>query len=144
MAKDTVLVLTAPTTVALVPNANTNMHAPVVVPPTITPSHHTEDVFLITTPFHYWAWEELLESAGTLQEFADIPAGIRYGFLIGLEDYYLLETFAPPNHCTTNEHLEFLNEKYNEEMAKKHLSKGYEPEQLYRLIGEHHTKGLIT
>lgn len=79
----------------------------------------------------------MLEDAGVLTEYSDIPAGIKDGFLTGLEYYYLIQTFAPPNHCINYEHLEFLNMKYGEEIDKGRLSQGYTPKELYNLIGKY-------
>ncbi len=79
----------------------------------------------------------MLENMGTLEDYKDILAGIKNSFLIGLEQYYLTHTFAPPNHCINGEHLEFLNSKYGEEIDKGRLSQGYTPKELYKLIGEY-------
>ncbi len=79
----------------------------------------------------------MLENVGALKDYKDILAGIKNGFLIGLEQYYLTHTFTPPNHCINDEHLDFLNSKYGEEIDKGRLSQGYTLEELYKLIGEY-------
>ncbi len=95
-----------------------------------------EDPFPIVMPFQHWVWKSMLEDAGILNEYTDIPAGIEHGFLTGLENFNLTQTFAPKNHCSEPEHLSFLHEKYSEEIQLGRLSRGYEPEELQALIGK--------
>ncbi len=76
----------AKTTVEPVPLASISMPAPDVELPVMVPkSTQTNDIFPIVTPFHYWVSEEMLENVGTLEDYKDIPAGIKNGYLIGLE-----------------------------------------------------------
>ncbi|KAK0471523.1 hypothetical protein IW261DRAFT_1611954 [Armillaria novae-zelandiae] len=110
-AKDTALDTMA-TKTAGPRHASTNMHALSAAKPTTTPKNPTEEeIFPIVTPLRHWVWRDMLEDAGVLKEFADIPAGIKNGFLIGLEKYKLTKTFAPENHCMDPAHLNFLYEK---------------------------------
>ncbi|KAK0235651.1 hypothetical protein EDD85DRAFT_734712, partial [Armillaria nabsnona] len=78
--------------------------------------------FPIVTPFRHWVWKRMLEDAGALNKYADIPAGIEHRFLIGLENFTLTRTSAPKNHCSKPDHLQFLHEKYDEEIKLGRLS----------------------
>ncbi len=103
------------------------------------PMVHTctvEDLFPIVTPFHHKTWTLYLTRANTIDEFADIPKGIREGFLMGLENYRLDRTFIPRNHYTLPAHHDFLVEKYAEEIKLGHLSIGYDPALLESWIGK--------
>ncbi|KAK0439274.1 uncharacterized protein EV420DRAFT_1651041 [Desarmillaria tabescens] len=96
-----------------------------------------EELFPIVTLFKHWVWRKMLEDAGILEEYTDIPAGIKHGFLIGLEKFTLSKTFTPQNHSTAPEHLAFLHKKYNEEIKLGRLLKGYDPKELQKLIGNY-------
>ncbi len=87
-------------------------------------------------PFWHWVWKRMLEDPGTLDKYVDIPAGIEYGFLIGLENFTLTQTSAPKNHCNKPNHLQFLHEKYSKKIKLSQLSREYDPEELQALIGE--------
>jgi hypothetical protein len=58
-------------------------------------------IFPIVTKLKADAWEQALLNAGILEEFKDIPAGLRDGFLCGLENFSLSCTFIAPNHYTS-------------------------------------------
>ena len=85
------------------------------------PTAGLDSVFPIVTKLKAEAWELALENAGILSEFADVPVGLRQGFLCGLEQISLACTSVPPNISlpkTTRISL-FLN------MLKKFLSVEY-------------------
>jgi hypothetical protein len=56
-----------------------------------------DNPFPIVTKLKAEAWELALEGAGILNEFSDIPLGLRQGFFCGLEHFFLASTFIPPN-----------------------------------------------
>lgn len=119
------------------PSVDRKATAPRITAPRTAPLvEEAATLFPIVTPFKADAWREELEKAGALEEFEDIPRGIRDGFSIGLDDVYLDRTFIPPNHAREPEHLAFIEKKYGEEMALGRLSKGFSPEELESRIGE--------
>lgn len=69
------------------------MPAPGATPRPMAHMPTAEDLFPIATPFHHEIWTLYLTRANAINEFADIPKGIREGFLMGLENYRLDRTF---------------------------------------------------
>ena len=54
------------------------------VPPTITPRlSGASEREKVVTPYDPDAWEAVLRELGLLEEFADVPEGLRRGFRIG-------------------------------------------------------------
>jgi hypothetical protein len=125
-----------------------------VLAPTATPvlcavTSHTglhnaplNNIFPIVTKLKAEAWELALKNAGILNEFNDIPVGLRQGFFCGLENYSLACTSVPPNHFTSQEDEDFVIMKYAEEMALGRISHGYDPDTLFSLIGHFRTAPL--
>jgi hypothetical protein len=64
------------------------------------------------------------KNAGILNEFNNILAGLRDGFLCGLENYSLACTAIPPNHYISQEDKNFIVTKYAEEIALCRISQG--------------------
>jgi hypothetical protein len=101
-----------------------------------------DHIFPIVTKLKAEAWELALEDAGILDEFSDIPVGLRQGFLCGLEHFSLACTFIPQNHYTSQEDEDFIISKYAEEISLGRLSHGYDPDTLFSLIGHFRTAPL--
>lgn len=101
-----------------------------------------EDIFPIVTKLKADAWEIALKHAGLYDEFNDIPVGLREGFPCGLENFSLACTFIPLNHYTSEEDEEFVATKYAEEIELGRISKGYNPDFLFSLIGHFRTAPL--
>ena len=99
-------------------------------------------IFPIVTKLKAGAWELALKDAGILDEFSDIPVGLREGFLCGLERFSLANSFIPPNHYTSQEDEDFIISKYAEEISLGRLSHGYDPNILFSLIGHFRTTPL--
>ena len=87
-------------------------------------------------------WEEFLREAECLEEFHDIPDGIRNGFKVGLEQYEPTKTFIPDNHYILPHHAEHIRQKRDEEIQLGRISQGYTPTELERLIGHFRTAPL--
>jgi hypothetical protein len=68
--------------------------------------------------------------------------GLQQGFLCGLEDFSLSCTSIPQNHYTSQEDEEFVVMKYAEEIELGRLSHGYDPDELFSLIGHFRTAPL--
>ena len=95
----------------------------------------SETIFPIITKLKADAWELALMNAGILNEFNDIPVGLRQGFFCGLEDYSLSCTSVPPNHYTSQEDEDFIVSKYAEEITLGRILHSYDPNILFSLIG---------
>ena len=98
-------------------------------------------IFPIVTKLKLDAWEHALRDAGILGEYSDIPAGLRNGFLCGLENFSLTCTSIPDNHYTLKEDENFFITKYAE-MDLGRISHGYDPVTLFSLIGHFRTAPL--
>ncbi|KIL56633.1 hypothetical protein M378DRAFT_39569, partial [Amanita muscaria Koide BX008] len=92
-------------------------------------------LFPIVTRLKWSAWEAILATHNLLHTFGDIPIGLQYGFLMGLERYIIIKTYSPPNHYKTSEHHEFVKTKYAEEIELGRISRGYPCDLLQRYIG---------
>jgi hypothetical protein len=88
------------------------------------------------------AWESALKDAGIWDEFDDIPEGLRKGFQCGLENLSLSCTSVPQNHYTSKEDEQFVILKYAEEIELGRMSHGFDPNQLFSLIGHYRTAPL--
>jgi hypothetical protein len=102
----------------------------------------SDNLFPIITKLKAEAWKIALWNAGILDEFSDIPVGLWQGFLCGLEEFSLSCMSIPQNHYTSQEDKEFVVKKYAEEIALGRLSHGYDPDELFSLIGHFHTAPL--
>lgn len=122
------------------PAANEGSLVPTTIPvPSAEISHMVpqnvalNSIFPIVTKLKLDAWEHALRDAGILGEYSDIPAGLRNGFLCGLENFSLTCTSIPDNHYTLKEDENFII-KYAE-MDLGRISHGYNPVTLFSLIG---------
>lgn len=106
-----------------------------VIPPMAAQNALPDHIFPIVTKLRADAWESALKDAGIIDEFSDIPVGLRQGFHCGLEHYSLSSTFIPPNHFTSQDDEDFIVSKYAEEISLGRLSHGYDPNTLFSLIG---------
>lgn len=86
----------------------------------------------------------LLDSyiVGLLSRYSNIPVGLQYGFLMGLEHYQLINTAIPPNHYKSVEHEQFVLSKYAEEIELGRISPAFPPDQLRRWVGHIRTAPL--
>jgi hypothetical protein len=127
----------------VVPAALTITPAPSVVTFLMAPlSAPSETIFLIITKLDANAWEQALTNAGIFNEFNTILAGLRTGFLCGLENYSLACTAIPPNHYTSQDNENFIVTKYAEEIALGRISQGYDPVFLFSLVSHFRTAPL--
>ena len=123
--------------------AHTATPAPsAAMPPMVLPDVAPDSIFPIVTKLKADAWELALADAGILNEFSDIPVGLRQGFLCGLEHFSLACTFIPLNHYTTQDDEDFIISKYDEEISLGRISHGYDPDLLFSLIGHFRTAPL--
>jgi hypothetical protein len=135
--------MSAPLDAREVPHVPTATPVPSVeTSPMARPDTASNQIFPIVTKLKAKAWELALEDAGILNEFNDIPVGLREGFLCGLEHFSLASTFIPENHYTSQNDEDFIISKYAKEISLGRLSHGYEPETLFSLIGHFRTAPL--
>jgi hypothetical protein len=103
-------------------------------------SAHIDGFLPIVTPFLWRKWHELLECAGALQEFADVPKGIRFGWCLGIPDSFPLNcTYIPNNHKSALEHPDFIISYIHAEVAVGRYSGPFAPDRLEHIIGFFHT-----
>ena len=114
----------------------------VATPPMVGLIAGPDSIFPIVTKLKAEALEFALGDAGILNEFADIPVGLRQGFLCGLEHFTLAHTFIPPNHFTSQDDEDFIISKYSEELSLGRISHGYDPDTLSSLIRHYRTAPL--
>jgi hypothetical protein len=101
-----------------------------------------DTIFPIVTKLKANAWELALANAGILNKFNDIPVGLWEGSYCGLENYSLSYTSIPSNHFTSKEDEAFIVLKYTEEITLGRISHGYDPHELFSLIGHFRTAPL--
>ena len=94
-----------------------------------------DNIFPIVTKLKANAWKLTLKDAGILDEFNDIPVGLRQGFLCGFKNFSLAHTSISCNHYTSQDDEDFIIMKYAEEMELGRISHGYDPDILFSLIG---------
>jgi hypothetical protein len=88
-----------------------------------------EELFPIVTPLRWKRWATHLKEAGVLEEFADVPVGIRDGFRLG---YYepLYSSYMPPNHLSATNNPDPVRAYIAKEIAAGRYSTGFNPKDL--------------
>lgn len=110
---------------------------------TLLKSAHSNGFLPIVTPFLWQKWHELLDRAGALQEFADVPKGIRFGWRLGIPDSFPLNcTYIPDNHKSALDHPEFIMSYIHAEVAAGRYTGPFSPDRLERIIGFFRTSPL--
>ncbi|RDB24632.1 hypothetical protein Hypma_008188 [Hypsizygus marmoreus] len=142
-AQPSVLGTMAPPPAPSMIRAPTPMLAPSAVDHiTVLRTAQCELHFPISTPHKHWRWTALLEEVGGLEQFAEVPKGLQFGFSLGLEDFVLDSTFSPPNHYKSPEHHAFIQAKYAEGTQLGRVSPGYTPALATELFGFYRTAPL--
>ncbi|QRV84674.1 hypothetical protein RhiJN_26739 [Ceratobasidium sp. AG-Ba] len=80
------------------------------------------------------AWEAALLSAKVLNNFSDLPSGIRNGFRIGVSSS-LSSTTIHPNHKSALDHPDAVLKHIAKEVDLGRYSGPYSPSELFNLIG---------
>jgi hypothetical protein len=93
-----------------------------------SPTLRTE-LFPVVTPLHWQAWEDHLNEAGLLEEFADVPVGIRDGFRLGYNEC-LISCYMPPNHASAINNPIPVRAYIEKEISAGRYSTGYDPKVL--------------
>jgi hypothetical protein len=117
-----------------------NTSAPAVDNLTRLKLAHLNGFLPVVTPFRWDKWHELLLEAGVLDEFSDIPLGIRYGWRLGVSDSFpLTSSFIPDNHQSAVDHPDFILDYIRAETRAGRYTGPFSPDRLERLIGPFRT-----
>lgn len=95
----------------------------------------------MVTPLLPDNWEAVLRRHGLLEEFKDVPPGLRRGFRIGANGP-VLSTYTPPNHSSALDRPEAIREHINSELSAGRYSGPFSKDSLERLIGPFQTAPL--
>jgi hypothetical protein len=87
------------------------------------------EYFPIVTPLRWKRWEVLLEEAGVLEDFSDVPTGIRDGFRLGYSEP-LSSSYIPPNHSSATNNPDVVRAYIAKEIAAGRYSAGFKTEDL--------------
>ncbi|GBE80149.1 hypothetical protein SCP_0213520 [Sparassis crispa] len=88
----------------------------------------------IITPYDADAFESILRTLGLLQRYPFLPRKLRYGFPIG--DFApLLRTFAPSNHSSGSEHIDFIRQYISEQVSLGRMTGPYSQAQVEHILG---------
>ena len=130
---------TAPEAV-LLPIATTLISTPAAVLHTLL-SHMQAELHPIVMPLIWHRWQELIEEAGLLNEFADVPAGLRNGFRLGITST-ITSVFSPKNHSSAIDNSDLVDAFVAKEVAAGHYSRPYDPDDFLATFGPYRTSPL--
>jgi hypothetical protein len=119
-------------------NATSNMPAAGVAPRTTTLRPIINKI-PITTRLKPEAWKDLLSQVGILEEYSHIPIGLSEGFLIGVENHDIKQTYIARNHFCTEAEAEIIRTKFSDEIALGRISQAFDPVKLEEAIGPYRT-----
>ncbi|KAL1944125.1 hypothetical protein VTO73DRAFT_3310 [Trametes versicolor] len=85
-------------------------------------------------PLRWDAWRDELEAAGCLEQFADLPVGLRDGFPLGVSSS-VLSTFTPRNHKSSLAYPAAIRDHIATELSARRYSGPFHPSRLESLIG---------
>ncbi|EUC61982.1 reverse transcriptase/ribonuclease H, putative [Rhizoctonia solani AG-3 Rhs1AP] len=109
---------------------------------TITgPKGAAPDPRRVVTPLCPDAWESELRELGLLDEFGDIPSGLRHGFHIGASDP-VTTLYIPKNHASAILHPNAVEKHINTELRAGRYSGPFSKTDLLNLIGPFRTAPL--
>jgi hypothetical protein len=92
------------------------------------------ELFPIVTPLRWQRWEAILGEAGLLDEFADVPLGLQFGFKIG-NSSSLSTVFSPPNHKSALDNSAFISAQINKEIECGRYSEPLPPDEFLAIYG---------
>jgi len=81
------------------------------------------EVFPVVTPLCWEKWESILDEAGALEEYSDVPIGIRDGFRLGYSEP-LTSSYIPPNHSSATNNPDVVRAYIAKEIAAGRYSTG--------------------
>ncbi|GBE88972.1 hypothetical protein SCP_1403800 [Sparassis crispa] len=117
--------------------SNADTSAPSVVP-TVMPLRLSgvSERERIITPYDADAFESVLHTLGLFQRYPFLPRKLRYSFPIG--DFApLLRTFAPLNHSSGAEHINFIRQYISEQVSLGCMTGPYSQAQVEHILGSH-------
>ena len=87
------------------------------------------EFFPVVTPLRWKRWESILDEAGILKEFSDVPVGIRDGFRLGYSEP-LASSYIPPNHSSATNNPDVVRVYIVKEIAAGRYSPGFKVTEL--------------
>jgi hypothetical protein len=87
------------------------------------------EFFPVVTPLCWKEWESILDEAGILNEFSDVPVGIRDGFRLGYSES-LTSSYIPQNHSSATNNPEVVRAYIAKEIAAGRYSSGFKATEL--------------
>lgn len=98
-------------------------------------------VFKTPTPLLHNAWSSLLTQLHILDDFSDIPMGLKNGFKTGITST-ITSTYIPDNHASALRNPQVIINHIQLELSLGRYSGPYFPFQLQKLIGHFRTAPL--
>lgn len=95
----------------------------------------------VVTPLCHEAWRECLDQLSLLNQFADVPLGLQYGFKTGVSSS-ILTSLIPQNHSSALLAPHVVAQHINNELLLGRYSGPYSASQLLALIGAFRTAPL--
>lgn len=95
----------------------------------------------ISSPLLPDSWETELRRHGLLEEFGDVPPGLRQGFRIGVAGP-VSHTYTPPNHSSALDRPEIVQDHINSELRAGRYTGPFSKVELESLIGPFRTAPL--
>ncbi|GBE80443.1 hypothetical protein SCP_0301580 [Sparassis crispa] len=90
----------------------------------------------IITPYDADAFESVLHALGLFQRYPFLPRKLHYSFPIG-DFALLLRTFAPPNHSSGAEHIDFIHQYISEQVSLGRMTGPYSQAQVEHILGSY-------
>jgi hypothetical protein len=100
-----------------------------------------KEILPIVTPLLHEGWSQVLDKAGLLSEYQDLPKGIHFGFRSGLK-LTIPSPFIPPNACLATSNPTPIDEYLVKESSAGWISRKYTEHELLSLIGPFRTNPL--
>lgn len=87
----------------------------------------------VITTYRAEGFEEVLRELGLLEQYPLLGARLRFGFPLG-DMSPLVRTFTPDNHKAGVEHLDFIQEYLDEQVALGHMTGPYSRERVEEIL----------
>lgn len=88
----------------------------------------------VCTPLHWKSWLDALLAANLLEEFNDVPHGLRFGFRLG-PTCPISHSFIPCNHNSATSNPSAIQDHISTELRLQRYTGPFHPDRLEQLIG---------